>query len=198
VLRFRWGGAELVGLSSLLLLLAWPGRADALPVTFEWPFFGGSAPMCVGVQVAPIWGDHGDYTGHCRYGAPLGQMQAAIQVMDRRRAVGSAEEGGLSQSFGDKLSTELSNIAGLPTVQARARLKRDAKKGRRSWTARAAASCAMFGAMGAGLITLYDLVRHHQLDGDGIAQGATGGCTAAVLTPALNKWLKTHGFDLED
>lgn len=182
---------------ALLLVLAWPARAEAVPATFAWPF-GDPKPMCVGVQVRPVWGYHGSYTGRCRYGAPLGTMQAAIRVMDRRRAVGGAREGGLSQRFGAKLSTELSNIYGLPVVRARARIKRDAKKGRRSWTARAAVNCAAFGAMGAGLTTLYDLVRYHRLDADDVAQGATGGCTAAVLTPALNRWIKSKGFDLED
>jgi hypothetical protein len=184
-------------LSPLLLVFAWPARAQALPPTFAWPF-GEPKPMCVGIQVAPVWGDHGSYTGRCRYGAPLGTMQAAIQVMDRRRAVGTARESGLSPDFADRLSTELSNLAGLPVLQARSRLKRDAKRGRRSWTARAAVNCAAFGAMGAGLTTLYALVRHQKADADAAAQGATGGCAAAVLTPGLNRWIKAKGFDLED
>jgi len=180
-----------------LLVLGWPARAHAMPPAFAWPF-GDQKPMCVGVQVAPVWGDHGSYTGRCRYGAPLAGMQTAIEVMDRRRAVGTAREGGLSPDFAGRLSTELSDIAGLPVLQARSRLKRDAKKGRRSWTARAAVNCAAFGAMGAGLTTLYELVRHQRVDADAAAQGATGGCAAAVLTPALNKWIKAKGFDLED
>ena len=183
--------------SSLLLVLAWPARADALPPAFAWPF-ADPKPMCVGIQIEPVWGDHGSYTGRCRYGAPLGTMQAAIQTMDRRRAVGTAQEGGLSQDFADRLGTELSAIAGLPVLQARSRLKRDAKRGRRSWTARAAVNCAVFGGLAAGLTTLYELVRHHKVDVDAAAQGATGGCTAAVLTPGLNKWVRSKGFDLED
>jgi hypothetical protein len=177
-------------LLSFVLVLACPARAVAMP-------FADPEPMCVGIEVEPVWGDDGDYTGGCRYGAPLGTMQAAIQAMDRRRAVGTAREGGLSQDFADRLSTELSVIAGLPTLQARSRLRRDAKKGRRSWTARAAVNCAVFGAMGAGLTTLYELARHQRVDADDAAQGATGGCAAAVLTPGLNKWVKAKGFDLE-
>lgn len=184
-------------LSSLLLVLAWPARAQAMPPTFAWPF-GYEKPMCVGIQVEPVWGDRGDYTGRCRYGAPLAALQPAVQLLDRRRAIGTAEEGGLSQGSAARLSTELSDIAGLPTLQARSRLKRDARKGRRSWTARAAVNCALFGAMGAGLTTLYELVRHHRVDADSAAQGATGGCAAAVLTPGLNRWIKSKGFDLED
>lgn len=35
-------------------------------------------PMCVGVQTTPVWGDHGNYTGRCRFGAPIAPMQAAV------------------------------------------------------------------------------------------------------------------------
>jgi hypothetical protein len=184
-------------LLSMLLVLAWPGRAAAMPPTFAWPF-GEVKPMCVGIQVEPVWGDHGSYTGRCRYGAPLGTMQAAIQIMDRRRAIGTAREAGVSQDSTAKLDAELAHIDGLPVLQARKRLKRDAKHGRRSWTSRAAVNCAVFGAMGAGLTTLYELVRHQRVDADAAAQGATGGCAAAVLTPGLNRWVKSKGFDLED
>jgi hypothetical protein len=177
-------------LLSFAVVLACPARAVAMP-------FGDPKPMCVGIEVEPAWGDAGDYTGACRYGAPLGTLQTALQAMDRRRAVGTAREGGLSQDLADRLSTELSDIAGLPTLQARSRLKRDAKKGRRSWAARAAVNCAVFGAMGAGLTTLYELARHQRVDADAAAQGATGGCAAAVLTPGLNRWVKAKGFDLE-
>jgi hypothetical protein len=177
-------------LLSLLLVLAWPACAQARP-------FAELKPMCVGIQVEPVWGRDGAYTGRCRYGAPLGPMQTAIRTMDRRRAVGTAQEGGLSPDFADRLTTELSTIAGLPALQARSRLERDAKRGRRSWTARAAVNCAVFGAMGAGLTTLYELARHQKVDADAAAQGATGGCAAAVLTPGLNKWVKSKGFDLE-
>jgi hypothetical protein len=181
----------------LLLVLAWPARAQAMPPTFAWPF-GEPKPMCVGVQVAPVWGDHGSYTGRCRYGAPLGTMQAAIQVMDRRRAVGTAREYGLSQDFGGRLETELSSIYGLPTLAARKRIKRDAKRGRRSWTSRAAVNCALGGAaIGAGT-TLYDLVVEHRLDTEDSAKSTALGCAGAVVSPALNKWIKAKGFDLED
>jgi hypothetical protein len=183
---------------SLLLFLAWPVRAEALPITFAWPFYDGSKPMCVGVQLDPVWGDHGRYTGRCRYGAPLGTMQAAIQVMDRRRAVGTAREYGLGDSFAGRLSDELANIDGLPVLAARKRLKRDAKDGRKSWTARAAANCAVAGgAVGAGT-TLYDLIVEHRFDLEDSAKTTALACAGAVLSPALNKWLKAKGFDLED
>jgi hypothetical protein len=185
-------------LISLLLLLAWPARAEAVSMPFAWPFVDRSKPMCVGVQLHPVWGDHGRYTGRCRYGAPLGTMQAAVQVMDRRTAVGSAQEYGLSQSFAGKLSNELANIDGLPMLAARKRLKRDAKNGRRSWAARAAANCAVAGAaLGAGT-TLYDLIVEHRLDLEDTAKTTALACAAAVVTPPLNKWLKAKGFDLED
>jgi hypothetical protein len=183
-------------LLSLLLVLAWPGPAAAMPPTFAWPF-GAVKPMCVGIQVEPVWGNYGSYTGRCRYGAPLGSMEAAIGVMDRRRAIGTAREAGLSPDSAAKLDTELATIDGLAVWPARKRLERDAKHGRRSWTARAAVNCAVFGAMGAGLTTLYELVRHRRVDADAAAQGATGGCAAAVLTPGLNRWVKSKGFDLE-
>ena len=107
-------------------------------------------------------------------------------------------EDGLSSGFGDKLSTELSNIYGLPVLQARARIKRDAKKGRKSWAARAAVNCALFGAAGAGLDVLYDLVFHRRIQPDGMGKAAALGCAGAVVTPALNKWIKSKGFDMED
>jgi hypothetical protein len=186
-------------LISLLLLLAWPARAEAvLSPTFAWPVADASKPMCVGVQLDPVWGDHGRYTGRCRYGAPLGTMQAAIQVMDRRRAIGTAREYGLSETFAGKLSNELAVIDGLPMLAARNRLKRDAKHGRKSWTARAAANCAVFGAALGGGTTLYDLIVEHRLDLEDSAKTTALACAAAVVTQPLNKWLKSKGFDLED
>lgn len=184
-------------LISLLALLAWPAHAKATSPIFAWPF-GQQKPMCVGVEVAPVWGEHGNYTGRCRYGAPLGPMVVAIRTMDRRLAVGTAEEDGLSSGFGDKLSTELSNIYGLPVLRARARLKRDAKKGRRSWTSRAAVNCALYGGVLAGLPTLYELAVKHRIDVNDAAEAGAIGCAGAVLTPRLNRWIKSHGFDLED
>ena len=184
-------------LSSLLVVVAWPGRAAAMPPTFAWPF-GAVKPMCVGVEVDPVWGDHGSYIGRCRYGAPLGTMQAAIQVMDRRRAVGPAREDGLSQGFAAKLDTELANIDGLPMLAARNRIRRDAKKGRRSWTSRAAVNCALGGAMlGAGT-TLYELVVHHRVDTEDTAKTTALACATTVVSPQLNKWIKSKGFELED
>lgn len=184
-------------LISLLSLVVWPARADALPPTFAWPFADASKPMCVGVQLDPVWGDHGRYTGRCRYGAPLGTMQAAIRYMDRRRAVGTAREYGLGQGFADRLSTELASIDGLPTLAARKRIKRDAKKGRRSWSARAAVNCALGGAaLGAGT-TLYDLAVEHKVDLEDTAKSTALACAGAVITPALNRWIKSKGFSLE-
>jgi hypothetical protein len=185
-------------LVSLLLVLAWPARAEAVSTTFAWSFGDRSKPMCVGVQVNPVWGDHGDYTGRCRYGAPLGTMQAAIQVMDRRRAVGTARENGLPERFADRLSAELATIDGLPVLAGRKRIKRDAKKGRRSWTSRAAVNCALGGAVVGGGSALYDLVVEHRFDAEDSAKTTALACAGAVVTPALNKWIKSKGFDLED
>jgi hypothetical protein len=184
-------------LFSLLVVLAWPARAAALPPAFVLPF-GDQKPMCVGVEVEPVWGDHGVYTGGCRLGAPLGTMQAAIQVMDRRRAIGTAREDGLSESFAARLSTELMNIDGLPVLAARKRIKRDAKKGRQSWTARAAVNCAVAGAALGGATTLYDIVVEHRLDLEDSAKTTALACATAVMTPRLNKWIKAKGFNLED
>jgi hypothetical protein len=167
-----------------------------MPPTFAWPF-GEPRPMCVGIQVDPVWGDHGVYTGRCRYGAPLGTMQAAVRVMDRRRAIGTAREDGLPQRFAGRLSAELTNIDGLPVFSARKRIKRDAKKGRRSWTARAAVNCAVAGAAFGGATTLYDIVVEHRLDVEDSAKSTAMACATAVVSPALNKWVKSKGFDLE-
>jgi hypothetical protein len=179
------------------MVLGGPARAAAVPATFAWPFSDGAKPMCVGVQLHPVWGDHGSYTGRCRYGAPLGTMQAAIQVMDRRRAVGTAREYGLGDGFAGRLSTELANIDGLPVLAARERIKRDARQGRRSWTSRAAVNCALGGALLGGGTTLYDLIVEHKLDLEDSAKTTALACATAVVTPRLNKWIKDKGFDLE-
>jgi hypothetical protein len=185
-------------LVALALVPAWPDRAEAVSTTFAWPWGDRSKPMCVGVEVEPVWGDHGAYTGRCRYGAPLGTMQAAIAVMDRRRAVGTARENGLPDAFAARLGTELANIDGLPMLAARKRIKRDAKEGRRSWTSRAAVNCALGGAVVGGGSALYDLIVEHRLDAEDSAKTTALACAGAVLTPALNKWIKSKGFDLED
>jgi hypothetical protein len=109
-----------------------------------------------------------------------------------------ARENGLSESFGDKLSTEITNIAGLPTLAARKRIKRDAKKGRRSWGARASVLCALGGAMAAGPPLLYDLIVHHHAGADDVAQNGAIGCATGVTAPPLYKWAKAKGFTLED
>jgi hypothetical protein len=162
-------------------------------------FYDPSKPMCFGIELQPEWGNHGDYTGRCRYGAPIMAIAAIARPMDKRLAVGTAQEDGLPQSFGTKLSTELTNIAGLPTLEAKKkRVKRDAKKARRSWASRNGAHCLMYGAGLAGLDALYEFVVHHRVLPDGTAKTAALGCAGAVLTPMANKWLKSKGFDLED
>jgi hypothetical protein len=184
------------------VLLAWPATAHAARPDSLARFFSAgfdpAKPMRLGVQVAPVWGDHGDYTGRCRFGMPLGTMQASIRTMNRQVAVGRARENGLSESFGDKLSTEITNIAGLPTLAARKRIKRDAKKGRRSWGARASVLCALGGAMAAGPPLLYDLIVHHHAGADDVAQNGAIGCATGVTAPPLYKWAKAKGFTLED
>jgi hypothetical protein len=191
-----------------LVAFALPAQAGAsVPTvgTLFWPFdaarsasFDSHKPMCVGVEVSPVWGDRGEYTGACRYGAPLGPMAAAIKAMDQRAAVGTAREHGLPAAFGVKLRTELANIYELPMPRARARLKRDAESGRKPWVARAAVNCAVFGAAAAGLTALYDLAVKHELEPDGLSHAAALGCAGAVVTPSLNKWVKAKGFRLED
>jgi hypothetical protein len=185
-------------LVSLVVALAWPARAEAVSPTFAWQFGDRSKPMCVGVEVEPVWGDHGDYTGRCRYGAPLGTMQAAILVMDRRRAIGTARENGLAEDFAGRLDAELANIDGLPMLAARKRIKRDAKNGRRSWASRAAVNCALAGAALGGATTLYDLIVQHRLDMEDSAKTTALACAGAVVSAPLNKWIKAKGFNLED
>jgi hypothetical protein len=109
------------------------------------------------VQVRPLWDDCKQYTGHCRYGAPLGGMRAAIAAMDRRRAAGQAREDGLAGNLVDHLQTELNTIAGLGVVAGQNRLKRDAVSQtvaakdpnddkKPSFTKRAAVNCAIWAA----------------------------------------------------
>src|SRR5436190_18943207 len=110
----RRGTVMAVAAAAALGMGAAPARADSLGLriadwlgvnTLRLPWtvharlsgFGDpSKPMCVGVQVSPLWGNGSDYTGRCRYGAPLGAMRAAISSMDRRVAVGTAREDGLA------------------------------------------------------------------------------------------------------
>jgi hypothetical protein len=66
----------------------------------------------------------GNYTGACRFGPPLGPMRAAIQTMDRRVAIGHAEEAGMNQKAGDKLLGELNAVAELSLTTGAKRLKR--------------------------------------------------------------------------
>jgi hypothetical protein len=181
--------------------------------TMFWPFGAPpnpdpEKPMCVGVQTVP-WGDgKGNYTGGCRYGAPLGPMQAAIRQMDRKAAVGNAKELGLSDRFGARLQGELDTIAGLPMLTGRARLKRYAQQettaakdgdgGKRaSWIKHAAVNCAIFGAVAGDMTLLWEVTMNHKLPPKEIAKSTAFACAAAVLTPSLNKWIKGKGYDME-
>jgi hypothetical protein len=163
--------------------------------------------MCVGIQVDPAWGDKGNYTGRCRYGQPLGPMQAAIRYMDRRRAVGQARELGLAERFGIRLETELNTIAGLPMVTGRNRLKRYAQSETRaaresgdssksSWLKRAAVNCATWGAYGAEATFLWEVVVNRKLPPKEIAKNAAMACAGAVVAPPLDRWIKNKGYDL--
>jgi hypothetical protein len=164
-------------------------------------------PMCVGVQTSPVWGDKGDYTGACRYGAPLGPMNAAVNLMDRKKAANTAREYGLADRFAVRLETELNTIAGLPFTTGVTRLKRHARSETRaakdgdsgtnsSWIKRAAVNCAIFGAAAAELTFLYEVIVNHKLPKKEIAKNAAFGCATAVVTPPLNNWIKSKGYDL--
>jgi hypothetical protein len=200
------------------LLIPGSAQADAVPTSiFAWPFQDPDPekPMCIGVQTT-IWGDgKGNYTGACRYGAPLGPMQAAIKTMDRRTAVGRAREGGLAERFGIRLETELNTIAGLPMVTGRNRLKRYAQLETRaaddkgdqgqqgdppakpSWLRRAAVNCAIWGAIaatGENLATI--IIKRKRPDSD-VIKAAAIGCSLAVISPPVSRWIKSKGYDME-
>lgn len=198
--------------------LVLPAAADAEPTVLPGSIFAvplqqnpdPEKPMCIGVQTA-TWGDgKGNYTGACRYGAPLGPMQAAIQEMDRKKAIGNAKENGLKDNLGDKLQVELNTIARLPMVTGHKRLKRYAQLETRaaeddkgssspkpSWLRRAAVNCAIFGAIGAETTLLWEVIVNKKLPPKEMAKNATLACAASLITPGVNRWIKKRGYDME-
>jgi hypothetical protein len=150
----------------------------------------------------------GNYTGGCRFGSPLGPMQAAIRTMDRRMAIGRAREAGMSESAGDRLLAELNTIAGLSITTGAKRLKRyaisvtqaadDGEGGKKASSLKTqAALCALLGAVGAGYPALYDLVHDHKLKANDVVKNAAVGCAQGISAPPIVKWAKKRGFDLE-
>lgn len=185
---------------------AWVGATP-----FEWPFVVATQdpekPMCVGVQTT-VWGDgKGNYTGPCRYGAPLGPMQATLKHIDRRAAVGRVKEFGFPDSRAPKLQIEIDAIARLPFTTGVSRLKRHATNETRaaqgkgdakpSWLKRAAVNCALGGAI-AGTVenALSALIQGTKPD-SGTVKAMAAGCATAVISPPLNKWIKSKGYDME-
>ena len=190
-----------VAAAATLGLGAAPATAHADPLganALLLPWTDAAKAMCLGVQLKPVWGNRGNYTGRCRYGMPLETLRSAIYTMDRGREVGTAREYGLSQGHASSLSTEITNIAGLPVLAGRKRVKRDAKKGKKSWGARSAVLCALGGAMAAGPPLIYDLIVHGEGNPDDIAKNGAVGCATGVTAPPLYRWAKNHGFDLEE
>ncbi|HYZ64247.1 MAG TPA: hypothetical protein VE650_17490 [Acetobacteraceae bacterium] len=178
---------------------------------FEWPFQSPDPekPMCLGVQTT-TWGDgKGNYTGNCRFGSPLGPMQAAIRAMDRRMAIGRAREAGMSESAGSKLLTELNTIAGLNVVTGQKRIKRyaisetraaddgSADKPKPSLLKRQAVLCAIFGAIGGGYPALWSIVAEHKLPAKETIKNFAVGCATGITAPPVLRWAKNRGFDLE-
>jgi hypothetical protein len=168
-----------------------------------------SKPFCVGVQVRPLWDDCKQYTGHCRYGAPLGGMRAAIAAMDRRRAAGQAREDGLAGNLVDHLQTELNTIAGLGVVAGQNRLKRDAVSQtvaakdpnddkKPSFTKRAAVNCAIWGSAFAGLQALADFAFDGKPPNKTTAKVLVVSCIGAVISTPLNKFIKSKGYGMDD
>lgn len=165
-------------------------------------------PMCVGIQTAPLWGEENNYTGACRYGAPVGQMNAAVNWMDRKKAVGNARELGLAERFGVRLQSELNTIAGLPFMTGVARLKRHARSETRaakdqgdsdkpSWLKRAAVNCAIWGAVAATGENLAEIFIKHRRPTKDTAKAMAIGCSVAVVSPPLNKWIKSKGYGMD-
>lgn len=204
--------------AALPVLAAMPASANALPIGPAMAFVPWQAqavlqnperPMCVGVQKSPAWGDRGNYTGPCRFGAPVAPMRAAVELMDRRQAVGTAQEYGLPGRFAARLEAELGVIARLPAAAGRSRLLRHARSETRaardpgdskrpSWPKRAAVNCALWGAIAGEGTLLYEVYFHDGPAPREIASRAALGCAMAVVTPTLNRWIKSKGYDLAD
>ena len=204
-------------LSRCVAILVCAGAGLVLPATAQanvllagpFQFPDPEKPMCVGVQVTPVWGKDGQYTGPCRYGAPLGMMQAAIKQMDRRVAVGRAREGGLADRFGSRLQTELDTIAGLSIVTGRNRLKRyaqqetnaagDGEGGKKSsWLRRSAVNCALWGAAAGTIENAANALINGKGPGKDTVKAMAVGCATAVVSSPLNKWIKSKGYGMDD
>jgi hypothetical protein len=206
-----------VALAVLASAAVVPARADAevsaaslfLPFGMYAALQDPEKPMCVGIQTSPVWGDKGNYTGPCRYGAPLGPMNAAVNWMDRKRAANTAREYGLADRFAVRLETELDTIARLPFMTGVARLKRhapsetraakdqgDSKKS--SWLKCAAVTCAIFGSLPAEGELLWQIyIKNKRPDSD-VAKAFAIGCSLAVVAPPLNRWIKSKGYGMGD
>jgi len=217
-MRLRWRVAVLAVWAGAGLVVV-PAAASAVTVRpgatlFEWPFVvhqDPEKPMCLGVQTT-TWGDgKGNYTGGCRFGAPLGPMQAAIKHMDRRSAIGRARENGMSERVGNRLLGELNTIARLPMITGRNRLKRyaisetraaeDKDKGgdkpKHSALKTQAVLCGLLGAMNGGYSALWDIVANHKLPAKDTIKNTALGCATGISAPPLLKWAKGRGYDLE-
>jgi hypothetical protein len=179
----------------------------AKPTQVGWPALASVFPgdnakrYCLGIKM-PAWSI--PYDGPCGWGSALGPMQTTMPLLnlnfqqlanrlnDRARNVSDLDRA--------RLLNEIQHFQPLTPKQGRSRLHREAKKGKKSWLARAAVSCALIGSAAAGLTYLYDLVFHQVTTPfrEDVGQNALFGCVGAVATPALNKLLKAKGFNLED
>jgi hypothetical protein len=165
-------------------------------------------PMCIGVQTNPVWGDAGQYTGNCRYGAPLGLMYQSVKQMDRKVAVGRARENGLTDKLGARLQTQLDALGGLSFSIGTNRLKRyaqeetnaagDGKDGKQSsWAKRSLINCAVWGALAATAENALNALINGKRPGKDTVKAMAAACATAVVSGPLSRWIKSKGYGMD-
>jgi len=180
---------------AIAVLLTLPGAARARPIDPRAHTTAAGDPdkqFCVGIKLK----DWDLYDGRCRYGAPLMPMKVVSTLLKRPQLGKTLEAGKMKPLYRERLLDQLKIVDKASDKKGKKRIKRLARRARKSWAGRATANCLTLGAAVGGITAIAQLVFTGGVDREVIGQAALGGCAMAVLQPRLDRFLKRHGFDM--